>query len=1109
MRITLFILLFSTLQVVAGSGYSQNARLNLNLQGATVREVLGAIEAQSEFYFLYNSELIDVQRKVDMLAKNESINQVLSKLFQKEEVEILVRDRHIILTPLAGKEVQQPAREIRGTVKSRDGELLPGVTIHVKATSIGTITDPDGNFSLRDVKAGQVLVFSFVGMRTQEVTVGNRTVFDIVMEEESIGIEEVIAVGYGVQKRSDITGSVASVNTEDMKVYPATNITEMLRGRASGINVINKSGRPGSTSSISIRGVRSFRDDSNNTNNTEQSNNPLYVVDGTPVTSTEFATINSEDVASVEILKDAASQAIYGARAANGVILVTTKRGTEGKTEVTFSSSLTSQHLWRNFDFYSPDEFFELRKQAIAHDNGVDASTLTPEEVLYDDEALAAYEAGRSTDWEKLMFDPAIKQTYNLGINGGNSKTKVSVSIGYLNHEGMVVTGSGYQRGNVRLNLDHEVYKWLSVGFNTSFSKTKTEKEAGVFADHITRSPFGMPYDEEGNLKQYINSTGDQNPLYNAQYIKDETTSDITRLNGFIDIRPFKGFTYRINAAYYNSFEENGAYKQAEYTGGGSAGSITHKKSFNYLIENIFTYNAPFRNKDHSLGLTAVQSWDRTYTTELGFGSNNVPVDAFWWDMIADGEVTSKIRTVNEHILLSYMARAQYSYKGRYMLNVAVRHDGSSRLAKGRKWSTFPSVAVAWRINEESFAENIDQISNLKLRVSYGQVGNQEGIGNYTTLGTTTDYKMEFGDNFLMGYLPGNSLPNPLLKWETTASANFGLDFGFFNNRLNGTVEYYRTNTTNLLVTRSINGVLGYTGMLDNLGETRTTGWDLSLSGDIVRNKAIAWNIGTNFSIFHNEILKIDDNVDENGNPVDNITNNWFIGKPINVYYQYKADGIYQEADFDLVDGKYVLKPTFDSDGDGVPDKALERSDLVEPGKVRIIDKNNDGKIDAEDRYVISKDPKFVTSVFTSFEFKGFDFFMDWYAVYGRKIQNSYLYNSNDGGSLQGKLNGVRVNYWTPDNPSNEWPRPSHNSNTTYQSSLAIQDASYIRLRSVTLGYTIPARITQKAMIKNARIYMTATNLLTFTDFLSYSPEFTPAGYPEPKQYTVGVNLTF
>lgn len=1093
MRITLFILLIGTLQVIAGSGYSQNARLSLDFENTTVREVLGAIEAQSEFYFLYNSELIDVRRKVDLLVKDATIDQVLSKLFRKGEVEILVRDRHIILTP-AGKQFQQPetGTVVRGTIKSRDGGPLPGVSIQLKGTLIGTVTDINGNFILNNVRSEQILIFSFMGMRTQEVSVGNKKDFNIVMEEENIGIEEVVAVGYGVQKKSDITGSVASVNTEELKVYPATNVTEMLRGRASGINVTNTSGRPGSTSSISIRGVRSLN----------ASNNPLYIVDGTPVTSTEFATINSEDVASIEILKDAASQAIYGARAANGVILVTTKRGAAGKTEVTFSSSMSTQHLWRNFDFYSPDEFFELRKQAIAHDNGVNASTLTAEEVLYDDEALAAYEAGKSTDWERLMFDPAVKQTYNLGINGGNDKTKISVSIGYLDHQGMVVTGSGYQRGNARLNLDHEVYNWLSIGFNTSFSKTRTETEAGVFSDHITRSPFGMPYDAEGNIKQYINSTGDQNPLYNAQYIKDETTSDISRLNGFLDIRPFKGFTYRLNAAWYNYFAERGSYKKTEYTGGGSAGSISHSKSYNYLIENIFFYNAPFRDKDHFLSITAVQSWDRTYTTELGFGSNNVPIDAFWWDMIADGEVTSQTRTVNENILLSYMARAQYNYKGRYMLNAAIRHDGSSRLAKGRRWASFPSAAVAWRISEENFMKNIDQISNLKLRVSYGEVGNQEGIGNYTTLGTTVDYKMEFGDNFKMGYLPGNSLPNPLLKWETTASTNFGLDFGLFDQRLNGTIEYYRTNTTNLLVTRSINGVLGYTGMLDNLGETRTTGWDLSLNGDIVRNKAVVWNMGTNFSIFHNEILKIDDNVDEDGNRVDNVTNNWFIGKPINVYYQYKADGIYQESDFGMTDGKYVLKPTFDSDDDGVPDKAIERTDLVEPGKVRIIDKNSDGKIDAEDRYVISKDPKFVTSVFTSFEWKGFDFFMDWYAVYGRKIQNAYLYNANDGGSLQGKLNGIKVNYWTPDNPSGEWPRPSHNSNTSYQSSLAIQDASYIRLRSLTLGYTIPSKITQRAKIKNARFYLTATNLLTFTDFLSYSPEFTPGGYPEPKQYT-------
>lgn len=994
---------------------------------------------------------------------------------------------------------QQIERIITGHVSDQNGESMIGVNVVEAGTTNGTVTDIDGNYSLQLTTQDAILNVSYIGYETQVINVGRRNVVNVQLVEEASSLDEVIVVGYGVQRKSDITGSVASVNTEELKIYPATNITEMLRGRAAGINVTNTSGRPGSTSSISVRGVRSLN----------ASNSPLYVVDGTPVTATEFATINSEDVASIEILKDAASQAIYGARAANGVILVTTKRGKSGKPEVTFSSSVSSQHLWRNFDFYSPNEFFELRKQAIANDNSVDPSTLTPEEVLYDDEALAAYEAGKSTDWEALMFKPAFKQSYNLGINGGTDKTKVSASFGYLDHTGMVVTGSGYQRGNVRLNLDHQVYDWLSIGFNTSFSKTKTETEAGSFNDHITRSPFGMPYDDEGNIKQYINSTGDQNPLYNAQYIKDETTSDISRFHGFIDISPLKGLNYRFSGAYYNQFAENGSYKKAEYTGGGSAGSISNSKSFNYLVENILTYQVPITDKDHSLDFTAVQSWDETYSTTLGFGSNNVPVDAFWWNMIADGVVTSQSRSVNENVLLSYMARARYSYKDRYLINVAMRHDGSSRLAKGRKWATFPSVAVAWRISEEPFVQSIDQLSNLKLRLSYGKVGNQEGIGNYTTLGTTVDYKMEFGDNFFMGYLPGNSLPNPNLRWETTASSNFGIDFGFFGNRLNGTIEYYLTNTKDLLVDRSINGVLGYTTMLDNLGETQTTGLDISLSGDIIRNKTLIWNVGTNFSTFHNKIIKIDDNVDAEGNPVDNVSNNWFIGHPINVYYDYKSDGIYQYDDFDLIEGNYILKPTFDSDGDGIADKAIERNDAVAPGKIKIIDKNNDGKIDAEDRFIIPRDPKFVTSLFTSLEFKGFDFFMDWYAVSGRKIRNSYLYGSDQGGSLQGKLNGIKVNYWTPDNPSDEWPRPTHNSNVVYQSSLAIQDASYIRLRSITLGYTIPAKITHRVKIKNVRFYVTATNLLTFTDFLSYSPEFTPAGYPEPKQYVVGANFTF
>ena len=445
---------------------------------------------------------------------------------------------------------------------------------------------------------------------------------------------------------------------------------------------------------------------------------------------------------------------------------------------------------------------------------------------------------------------------------------------------------------------------------------------------------------------------------------------------------------------------------------------------------------------------------------------------------------------------------------------MAVRRDGSSRFGKENKWGTFPSAAFAWRVNQESFLRDVSWIDNLKLRVSYGIVGNQNGIGNYTTLGLADNKGYEFGNVFQMGYLPGKELSNPNLKWEQSATANFGVDFSFFNGRLNGTVEYYNTHTKDLLVKRSLNASLGYTTMLDNLGKTKSSGIDLSLNGDVVRTKEFTWTLGTNFSMYKNEIVRIDDTLDENGKPASQVAQGWIIGEPINVYYDYLIDGIFQYDDFDITrDGTgnlvYTLKNTYDSDNDGVADSPINYGGAIEPGMVKVRDNNGDGKITADDRVPIRKDPKFTLSLSSTWNWKGFDLFMDWYGVSGRKIKNGYLYEYNSGGSLRGKLNGVKVDYWTPFNPSNKFPRPSYSADPAYLSAIAIQDASYIRLRTLQLGYTFPTRLLKNTPIHKLRLYATATNLLTFTEFKSYSPELTPGSYPESKQYVFGVNVSF
>lgn len=992
---------------------------------------------------------------------------------------------------------------VTGVVSDAQGSLI-GVNVRVKGGSTGVITDMNGKYAI-EVPASATLLFSYIGYADQEQKVGNRRVINVTMSEDAKLLEEVVVVGYGYQRKSDVATSVASVKTDEMKSFPAGNVGDMLRGRVAGVNVTSSSGRPGSAPEITIRGTRSI----------SAQNTPLYVIDGSVSDSEEFSTLSAESIESIEILKDAASQAIYGARASDGVILVTTKRGAQGKMEVNYNGYVGIQSLWRNFDFYSPEEYLMLRREAMANDKGIiDARELSISEALSDDVMKEVWTSGQFVNWEDLMLKNALYQNHDITVRGGNDKLRVSAGLNYFDQDGMVTTGSGFRKAAFRLNVDYKLNKWAAFGVNTSYALTKSEREDGNFTEFITRTPLAKVYNEDGSYTKYINSSNDVNPLYRAQNYAHEITNNSYRVNLFLELKPFKGFNYRLNTSFYNRQREDGEAKGVDYPGGGATAKLTNQEKRNYLIENIFTYNVPIPNKKHKLTLTAVQSVDHTQTKGLGYSTNDLPVDMDW-NFIANGQFTGNpTRTFSENNLVSFMGRASYILMDRYILNVAVRRDGSSRFGKNNKWGTFPSVALAWRINQENFLRNLSWIDNLKLRLSYGIVGNQNGIGDYTTLGLTTQQRYEFGDNSYMGYLPGSELSNPNLKWEQSRTANLGLDFGFFRNRLSGTIEYYNTRTTDLLVKRELNSVLGYKQILDNLGETKSHGMDISISGDVIRTKGLTWSLGANFSHYANEIVKIDDKVDENGRPLSQPGNKWFVGEPISVYYNYLPDGIYQYEDFDIkrnAYGKleYTLKPTIDTDGDGIPDKALERQDAIAPGSVKLKDVNGDGKIDADDRTPISKDPDFTLSLNTSLKWKGFDFYMDWYGVSGRKIQNAYLSDSNSGGSLQGKLNGVKVNYWTPFNPSNEFPRPTHNSNVQYQSALAIQDASYIRLRTLQLGYTFPTAWIKKIQLQKLRVYATATNLLTFTDFLSYSPELTPGAYPESRQYVFGINVSF
>lgn len=995
---------------------------------------------------------------------------------------------------------------IKGKVTDSSGNPVIGATVVLKGTSEGTTTATDGTYSLRINASNPVLVFSYIGYESKEVKLARSQLqVNVTLAESAVNISDVVVVGYGTQKRSEVTGAVASIKTDEMLLFPSSNVGDLLRGRAAGVDVTSSSGRPGSAPKIRIRGDRSLM---------SSGNEPLYIIDGAPATEPEFNSLNPEDIQSIDILKDAASQAVYGARAASGVILITTKRGEAGTTRINFNASVGIHSLWKNFDYLNAEEYYQLRREALITDSpDISPDDFTPETVFgTDSEIYKNYIAGNTIDWEKEALRTGVSQQYDLSLSGGTEKLRIATGMGYSKELGISKFDSGFQRGNLRLNVDWEAKKWLLIGFNSSYSKQKQGYEDSHFQNFVVMPPIGRVYDDFGSPLMYIDDTEEiyQNPIYNAQYYTKDILRDQYRINGFIEIRPLKNLSYRFNASYYNRFTEEGEYKKKEHFGGGSAGSVSNNKYQDYLIENILNYTVPFKNQDHKLELTAVQSYNRTVSRTVGFAANQVPVDDFDWDMLADGAVTQKTRSFSENVLLSYVGRLEYGFKERYLLSAVVRHDGSSKFGPANKWGTFPSVSAAWRISEEPFMKNIDFLSNLKLRASYGKVGSDGAIGNYTALGNANSYDMEFGDNVIVGYLPSGDLPNKYLKWETTASTNLGLDFGFFNNRLSGTIETFFTKTTDLLVHANIPSNLGYSTMWQNMAESKTQGVEFSLTGDIFRKKDFRWSATFNIAAYRSKIVKVTDERDENGNYVSDIENKWFIGGPLSVYYDYVFDGIYQYSDFDVVNGQYVLKPTIDTDGDGMPDAVLERSNFTpEPGTIKLKDLNGDGKINSDDQQWRKRDPDFTASLSTSIAYKGFDFYMDWYFRCGGEILNPLLYDYTWGGQFNGKKNSIKVDYWTPSNPSNTMSRPKYSSSQANQRVLAYQDASYVRLRSLTLGYTLPRHISMKAKLQKLRVYVTATNLFTSTDFLSYSPEFSATGYPETRQWVFGINIGF
>ena len=974
-------------------------------------------------------------------------------------------------------------RSIDGVVLEQSSEQpLMGVNVIKKNTNEGVTSDFDGKFTLNNVSPGDVYVISYVGFKSQEIIIENQNSLSILLEEDSALLDEIVVVGYGSQLKSNVVGSVVSVEVDKASQIPTTNVTELLRGRAAGVQVNLGDPRPGGNSSIIIRGNVSVAG----------GNNPLIIVDGLPFDN--LNDISPDDIQSVEILKDAASTAIYGARASNGVVLVTTKKAKEGYTTFNFSSYITTQTLTKNFDMYDEVGFFNYRMDAWRARTGI---SKPPVRFVWDDFELDFIENQNYVNWEDLALQDALLSNYTLSYSSGTEKSKVYSSLNYFTQDG-IIPNSGFDRLQFKLNYSQELTDKLSLdGIINIQNANQSRETGGIFLASL--SPIAKPYDDDGNLVKYYFGEENSvaiNPLWDQNESFDETETNLTDISVKLNYDITPKIKYSLKTFFRNRNTDQGTYRSSEHSAGdegnNGVGVLIDTQYKQLLIEHILNYDI-IDNDVHKLDFTGVHAFDQQDFKFNELVKSDFVNDALLYNGLAS-ELLSNSRDVWRRRVLSFMGRFRYSFQNKYLMEFTTRADGASVFSEDNKWGFFPAVSFAYKVEEDL---NLDYVNQLKLRLSYGATGNQ-GINPLESLGVANYNPYVFGNSTVSGSSASSRLRNPSLKWETTTTFNTGLDFGIFDNRLRGTFEYYKANTSDLLLDRQLASSTGYNVTRFNVGELRNQGLELTLNGTAYDNNDLSFDMGIMWSTNKNEVIsltgetQIDPQTGEEYfiDITDSGGRRLSIGQSINSFWQPEYAGIYQPEDL-------------------LPGSPVNPEVGAKAGHIRVVDQNGDGLIDIEDNVFLNADPDWFGSLNATLRFKNFDLFADFYIVQGVTRINSILAN---GEFWKAEMNGPIVPYYTDDNPSTSWPKANATAAwLKHLTSFAAQDASYLRLRTLTLGYNFGNRIKDFIKAKSGRIYFTGTNLFTMTDFLSYSPEqdLSAGVFPETLNMTVGLKLSF
>lgn len=1015
-------------------------------------------------------------------------------------------------------------KTITGLVVDGNGESIIGASVLVKGTTNGIITDIDGKFTLNDVPEAGVIQISYIGYKTQEISAKNKTNLKVVLVEDNEMLDEVVVVGYGVQKKSDVTGAMIRVGSEELNSRPVANAFEAMQGKAAGVDIVSNE-RPGEVGTINVRGVRSL----------SASNTPLYVVDGIPLMSNSgIETLNPQDIESIDVLKDASATAIYGSRGANGVILVTTKSGKEGKMSLNYSGTVTIENLQDYSEMMNSAEYIDWRRWAYYYKEPNkyprgDQPTKDSDYLIFngakDPYAWRNIEKGwaggswngaavPTTDWADMVTQTGITHEHTLSASGGSEKVKGYASIGYLNNEG-TVKGQSYTRYTAKVSLDMDPTKWFKMGLNINgtFSNQQygssaqavgqmvKDRPSNLYAASTSLYPYAVPYDDEGNRIDYPGGDDKVKTIVDEwNYSENERRMfrAIGSLYAQLDLgeiySPLKGLRYRFNFGPDFRYYRNGSFQDAKSVSreGTNRAKLSNSSDFSWTLDNLIYYDREIGK--HSFGVTLLQSATKYHYEESSMAAINIPLPSAKWNALSKKNISALddwSSGLTEKQLLSYMFRLNYDYNNKYLLTVSGRWDGASQLAQGNKWAFFPSAALGWRLDQEGFLQDVSWINQLKLRVGVGVTGNS-AIDPYQTKGAVVPVYYPFGASPTPGFVASESIAkdgnvamaNKDLTWEKTTQYNIGVDYSVLNGRISGVLDFYTSRTTDLLMEMTIPSLNGYTNTYANVGKTSNIGLDLTLNTVNVKTRSFEWSTSINAAWQKDKIDEL-----ANGKE-DDINNSWFIGQALGVIYGYQSAGIWKEEDA-------AEMAKFNAKGHS-----------FQVGMARPVDQNGDYKIDPnDDRVVIGHTrPRWTFGMTNTFSYKNFDLSV---MLYGR-----FDYMVDTGGEWQGgRYTQRKINYYNENNKNAEYQKPIHDDGggDPYYQILGYKNGSFLKVRNISLGYTFPQTLVKKWNLSNLKVYVQAKNpgrIFSNIDFLELdaSQNLTSTWN---RGFTIGLNVGF